>query len=130
MPTTILKKKHSQVGKNATMQILRRFKDCMVEMGDYARVAANKLTEELSQPDLKQNFKLITGELAEELLELLGQQVTDMTLRRLLHVAIILAKHSFTQLTNYEGQSNITESWLICVYWVGSFGFKLNTHIE
>ena len=27
-----------------------------------------------------------------------------------------------SQNTCYEGQSNITESWLISFYWVGSFG--------
>ena len=92
MPVTVLKKKHSLVGKSAGVTLMKRFKEFAVPRGEftYAKVASNKKTEDMALADLKQTFTTLTGESADDLLELLGQQVNEATLRRLLHVTIIL----------------------------------------
>ena len=44
MPVTVLKKKHSLVGKSAGVTLMKRFKELAVPRGEftYAKVASNK----------------------------------------------------------------------------------------
>ena len=92
MPVTILKRKHTLVGKSAGMDLLKKFKEFVLPRGDfsYARMASTKKTEDLSLSDLKQAFTTLTAESADDLLGLLDQQTNEAALRRLLHVTIIM----------------------------------------
>ena len=92
MPVTVLKNTHSLVGKSAGLTLMKRFKEFVLPRDDstYARVASNKKTIDMALADLKQTFATLTGEVADELLELLGQQSNEATMRRHLHGMIIL----------------------------------------
>ena len=95
MPATVLRKKHSLKGKNSTMALMKRYRDFKLPTprGDFsfARLAANKKTEDLSMDELKLGFSTLTGESADDYCGLLSVTVTENNLRQLLHVAILAA---------------------------------------
>ena len=95
MHATVLQKKHSLKGRYSTMALMKRYKNFKLSSprGDfsYARLAANKKTNELSMDELELGFSTLTGESADDYCGLLSVTVTKNNLRQLLHVPILTA---------------------------------------
>ena len=110
---TTLKRKHSLVDGNVlgVVKRLKSFNGPIPTGGQLASVSASIPTSESAESDLKQNFKKITGESAEEILELTGREENMDNLRLLLHLAILEA--------NEKGQPKGQQLVQVCtVYWL------------
>ncbi|XP_062568476.1 uncharacterized protein LOC134230659 [Saccostrea cucullata] len=92
MPPTILKRRHDLRNKNVTLKLMKKFKDLKVSQRmEYARFKSNERIEEMSVEDLRRHLKNLLDDDADLLLDLAGAPVCEDSLRKLAHVAILLA---------------------------------------
>ena len=89
-PPTVLKKRHSLVGKNAVVMLIRKVKHEQ-KPHQLARVKINKQTEEMELGDICDNIKMLTGEDAEELLSMASVDHNAENTKLLLHWVVICA---------------------------------------
>ena len=93
MPVTVLKRKHSLKGKNI-FPLLKKVKESDNVAGSLARLATQTKTDDLDEDELRRSFKEITGEKADEFLQMAGKTVDLRNLKMLLHHTIIEANKS------------------------------------
>lgn len=92
MPPTILKRRHDLKNKNATLKLMKKFKDLKISPRmEWARFKSNEKLEELTMDELKKHIKSILDDDADLLLEMAGAPVSEDSLKGLAHVSILLA---------------------------------------
>lgn len=89
-PPTVLKKRHSLVGKNI-LPIVRKLRDSNLSIVNYARFRMNIPLESMPDDEIINSFRELTGESEKECIEMSGKDVSSDTLRALSHFSILHA---------------------------------------
>ena len=90
MSQIVLRRRRDLAGKPVVIQLIRRLRDAPQVDGPLAKLARDQRTEDLSEEDLMNAIRRLTGENPEELLQMAGRDNSKEELQYALHHTIIM----------------------------------------